>query len=394
MMADLFSDFNLLNQAAIALLNIAVLGASIWMLFFSHLDKIKKSATAFALSILLWIDINFLAVFPLGIFNASAREFLFRLGFALLGLVFIFAYVFAQDVGSRKKNRLIWLFYILGWLVFMGLSYSQILIQGIKIENNFLIEIPGKAKFIFFVYVATSLIAIYGALFDDYFIFNDANKNRIHYIVAGPGLAAGILMVIYLVMPAVFGPDYENYAALIDLWAKYLAIIVVFFSAFGVFWQNLPPVRIILGRIFSIFIGITLFIIPFFESILWLKYLSFIIFLFFSAFAFLLVERGSGEFQKQIELEKEARVRLNELMATKKSLEEAKTVLQIRVDARTKELQKLASNLDQQVKDRTAQLQKKVEELERANRLMVGREIFMAELKRENEELKKKTGQQ
>lgn len=393
MTIDLFSDFNLVNQAAIALLNIAVFGISIWMLFFLRADKAGKPAAAFALSILFWIDINFLAVFPLEIFNVTSREFLFRLGFALLGLVFISAYFFAQNVGSRKRNRLICLLYILGWLVFMGLSYSQILIQGIKIENNFLIEIPGKAKFIFFVYVAVSLIAIYGALFDDYFIFTDTNKNRIHYIVSGPGLAAGILMVIYLVMPAVFGPDYENYAALIDLWAKYLAVIIIFFSAFGVFWQNLPPVRIILGRIFSIFIGITLFIIPFFESILWLKYLSFIMFLFFCAFAFLLVERGSGEFQKQGELEKEARARLSELMATKKSLEEAKTVLQIRVDARTKELQKLASNLDQQVKDRTAQLQKKVEELERANRLMVGREIFMAELKRENEELKKKAGQ-
>jgi predicted nucleic acid-binding Zn-ribbon protein len=50
----------------------------------------------------------------------------------------------------------------------------------------------------------------------------------------------------------------------------------------------------------------------------------------------------------------------------------------------------MANNLDQQVKDRTKELQKKVEELERANKLMVGREIRMLEIKKELDKIKDK----
>jgi len=70
-------------------------------------------------------------------------------------------------------------------------------------------------------------------------------------------------------------------------------------------------------------------------------------------------------------------------------IEAEKSVLEVRVRARTKELEQLAANLDQQVKERTKELQERVKELERFQKLALGRELKMIELKKEIEKLKK-----
>jgi len=77
-----------------------------------------------------------------------------------------------------------------------------------------------------------------------------------------------------------------------------------------------------------------------------------------------------------------------ELQRVKAELENAKSGLEIKVKARTKELEELTQNLEEQVKERTQELQKKVESLDKMNRLMVGRELKMVELKKEIKELK------
>jgi xanthosine utilization system XapX-like protein len=64
-------------------------------------------------------------------------------------------------------------------------------------------------------------------------------------------------------------------------------------------------------------------------------------------------------------------------------VEEAKQVLEIRVKARTQELRELADKLEDEVEERTSELQNKVKELEKMNRLMVGRELKMIDLKKQ-----------
>ena len=62
-------------------------------------------------------------------------------------------------------------------------------------------------------------------------------------------------------------------------------------------------------------------------------------------------------------------------------MKEANTVLEIKVRARTRELQELNDILKEKVKEKTQELQKKLQELERFNKLAVGREIKMIQLK-------------
>jgi hypothetical protein len=85
----------------------------------------------------------------------------------------------------------------------------------------------------------------------------------------------------------------------------------------------------------------------------------------------------------------EFRKKVIELEKTKNALEEAKTVLEIKVRARTKELQELIERQEEIIKERTQELQEKIEEMEKFQKIAVGRELKMIELKKEIERLKK-----
>ena len=82
-------------------------------------------------------------------------------------------------------------------------------------------------------------------------------------------------------------------------------------------------------------------------------------------------------------LEEKVKQRTTELEHERGSLEE-------KVIERTGELENLKINLEKTVEDRTKTLDEKVSELERLNKLLVGRELKMVELKDELEHLKNK----
>lgn len=74
---------------------------------------------------------------------------------------------------------------------------------------------------------------------------------------------------------------------------------------------------------------------------------------------------------------------MKDLKKSYEKLEEAKNVLEIKVAARTKELQEVNESLEQKVQERTKELRDKITEQERLIKLTIGRELKMAELKKE-----------
>lgn len=87
--------------------------------------------------------------------------------------------------------------------------------------------------------------------------------------------------------------------------------------------------------------------------------------------------------------------KIEELQKTRKTLEEERTSLGIRVRARTNELWQERENLEKTVKERTKELERerkelsqRVSELERFHKVAVGRELKMTELKRKIEQMK------
>jgi PAS domain S-box-containing protein len=73
-----------------------------------------------------------------------------------------------------------------------------------------------------------------------------------------------------------------------------------------------------------------------------------------------------------------------------KELEDSKTVLEIKVRARTHELRELAAVQEKIIQERTRELNKKIFEMERFNKLTMGREEKILELKEKIKELEKK----
>ena len=77
------------------------------------------------------------------------------------------------------------------------------------------------------------------------------------------------------------------------------------------------------------------------------------------------------------------------LKKSREAMEEANKVLEIKVLARTRELRELTAGLEGKVRKRTEELEEKVKELERFQRLAVGRELKMVELKGELKQFQK-----
>jgi len=75
-----------------------------------------------------------------------------------------------------------------------------------------------------------------------------------------------------------------------------------------------------------------------------------------------------------------------ELQETREMMEEEKSTLEVKIDARTRELNELNTELENKVQERTREIEEKLREVEKMSKLMVGREMKMVEIKKQLKE--------
>ena len=68
-----------------------------------------------------------------------------------------------------------------------------------------------------------------------------------------------------------------------------------------------------------------------------------------------------------------------------------KDVLEMKVEQKTKRSREMAKTLEYQVQERNKELQQRVAELEKFHKLIIGRELRIIELKKENKKLKQES---
>ena len=103
-----------------------------------------------------------------------------------------------------------------------------------------------------------------------------------------------------------------------------------------------------------------------------------------------LPSQGSPEMKEIIESFNEM---LQKIKHQNETLKETSTILKIRINAKTRALNELSLRLKKEVEEKTKTLKEKIEELEKIQKIMIGREYKIAQLKKEIERLKEKLKQ-
>ncbi len=103
-----------------------------------------------------------------------------------------------------------------------------------------------------------------------------------------------------------------------------------------------------------------------------------------------LCPQGSSEMKEIIESFNEM---LQRIKRQNETLKETSTILKIRINAKTRALNELSLRLKKEIEEKTKVLKEKIEELEKIQKIMIGREYKIAQLKKEIEKLKEKLKQ-
>lgn len=369
-MALEISTLLFVNKIVIILINIIGFWLATATFFINKSRPVNKYYFFFAVFLIFWIDLKFLITFSPLLFSMPYMIYAALLGqrfvYAVLSLFFISFYYFSVHFPREgKRSPFFDKIYVAVWVVLFLLALSPFIVNGVPSPAT---NTNQGELIYYYAMISSIIICAYNIFSKNYYLTNE-EKNKVHDFVRG-----AIIFGAFQTIP-LSGVQYGS------IIGQYSLIFLLGFAAYAINQKEIFEVKVILVEILLGTIGTILLVLPFLTDNIFFKVSHYILFILFCVFFDLIMKSILKEFREKEFLEKKVEQRTAEVEEAKKSLEETNAVLEVRVRARTLELERLNETLEEKVRERTMDLQEKMKELERFNRLSVGRELKMIELK-------------
>jgi len=403
MAADFLGIINFSATTAgllVFLTNVVVLELVIWAYVSNRYSRPGKMFLLGAIYVLLWVNLDSISalspVFMPKYFYVAAL-WAQRGLHALLAIFFAWFYAYSLNFPEKnvldKNKRLQENFQIAGWTFFFFISFTPLVISGVGFDSSLPMSIWAKTGPLFWLYVAAAALTLALSLsqLSRNRVFADPQNRRKALLATLGGGTFGVFNLIFNVVEPYFAGK-AGYLGFFSLFIDYFLVILLGYVAYQAASKKLFGAKVVLAEIFVGLIGFSLMIAPFFVDFLWQQALLTVIFVMFCVFGYLFITGTVKEYREKEILEQKVAERTKELELAKRDLEEANLALEARVKNRTQELEKLNRTLEEKVNARTNDLEAKIDALEKFQRITIGRELKMMELKKDIEKLHERAG--
>jgi hypothetical protein len=396
---DIIDTFALINKLLLFLVNAVGLELLLWAFATNRRTRPGQAFLLGAFFVLLWIDIDFVCAQAGEFFflPAVAALWAFRGMYALLAIFFAAFHSFSLnfpaanplDKNQRRKDNL----GIAVWALFFALSFTSLIVKDVDFSQDLSAAAwisPGPLFWLYAVAAALTLGFSFFELSRNRRFADAQNRRKARFIALAAGIFGFFNLLFNIIGPAL--GELWGYIDFFALFADYIIVILLGYIVYYAARDKLYGIKIILVEIFVGLMGASLVVMAFFVGLLWQQALLLVLFVLFCVFGYVLIQSTIKEYREKELLEQKVAERTEELERAKVNLEETNLMLEARVRARTRELEKLNQTLEQKVVVRTNDLEAKIKDLETFQKITVGRELKMMEMKKEMEKLRADTG--
>lgn len=392
----------LIDKLMLFLVNVVGLELVLWAYIANRYTKPNPLFLFAVFYILLWINCDTASILAQLLFTGDkvylAALWSARGVFGLLPIFFALFYFISSNFPAanelKKEHRWMDWLQAFGWAFFTVISFTPLIVKGVGFDVLLPLSlwvIPGYLFWPYSFFAAMTLLVSFFRLSKNRRLADMENRKKARLIALAAAFF-GLENLFFNVIGSVLGEEL-GYIGLIALAFDYAVLIILGYIAYQAVCDNLFGIKVILVEIFVGLMGASLAVMPFFIDYSWQQALLIVLFILFCVFGYLLVRGTIKEYREKELLELKVAERTRELEAVRQNLEEMNSILEVRVRARTVELERLNQTLEEKVIERTNDLEKKIKDLETFQRITVGRELKMIELKKENEQLRMELSQ-